>query len=139
MNSVLQDILGLIKRKKTKTPQDSDYIVSASYDNPQESLKPNPTMHPAVISLKAIKNWILTAISTLGSKSLGQGWARYDDTFWTESNKFPLLDGASVEIPNNAGAIYTSGSNIEYYSGTSNRVLADNTNDVYIMTVVFKY
>lgn len=139
MNSVLQDILGLIKRKKTKTPQDSDYIVSASYDNPQESLKPNPTMHPAVISLKAIKNWILTAISTLGSKSLGQGWARYDDTFWTESNKFPLLDGASVEIPNNAGAIYTSGSDIEYYNGTSNRVLADNINDVYIMTVVFKY
>ena len=84
MNSVLQDILGLIKRKKTKTPEDSDHIVSASYDNPQESLKPNPIMHPAVISLKAIKNWILTAISSFGSKSVGQGWARYDDNEYTD-------------------------------------------------------
>jgi hypothetical protein len=136
MNSVLQDILGLIKRKKTKTPQDSDYIVSASYDNPQESLKPNPIMHPAIISLKSIKNWILTTILTSGSRSLGQGWTRYDDDQYTLASELSLVDGVEINLPNNSANSYRSYTGIDYYNGT--RILADNLNDVYILTVVFK-
>lgn len=138
MNSVLQDILGLIKRKKTKTPQDSDYIVSASYDNPQESLKPNPIMHPALISLKAIKNWILTSISSLGSKSVGQGWVRYDDTLWTSDYKLPLLDGVEVVLSNNGGNTYKSESGLNFYDTINYKLIGEKENSCYILTVVFK-
>ena len=140
MNSVLQDILGLIKRKKTKTPEDSDHIVSASYDNPQESLKPNPIMHPAVISLKAIKNWILTAISSLGSKSVGQGWARYDDNEYTELEPLTLNDGVSAPLPNNASNIIDTylNSSIQFYNPDDGKIQVENEGDVYIQTIVFK-
>lgn len=134
MSTILQDMMGMLSRKKVKTPKLDDYFIISRYETPHERLKPNPKVDTELVSLSSLKSFINS-----GSKANGQGWARYDDTFWTESNKFPLLNGATVEIPNNAGAIYTSDSNIEYYSGTSNRVLADNTNDVYMMTVVFKY
>ena len=134
MSTILQDMMGMLRRKQIKQPKPDDVVTVARYESPQERLKPQPKVQTELVSLSSLKSFINS-----GSKAIGQGWARYDDTEWIESKKFPLLDGASVEIPNNAGAIYTSGSNIEYYNGTSNRVLADNANDVYIMTVVFKY
>ena len=67
------------------------------------------------------------------------GWARYDDTIYTSSNKLALSDGVEVVLPNNAGAIYKSHPSINFYNGTTNKVLAINENDVYQITVVFRY
>ena len=137
MNSVLQDILGLIKRKKTKTPQDSDYIVSASYDNPKESLKPNPIMQPALVSLKKLKDWIASSIT---SKSVGQGWARYDDNQYTESAPLTLSDGVPVIMPNNASTTIDTylNSTVEFYDPATQKMQAETEGDVYIQTIVFK-
>ena len=66
------------------------------------------------------------------------GWARYDDTIYTSSNKLDLSDGVEVTLPNNAGAVYRSHPSITFYNGTTNKVLAINENDVYQITVVFR-
>ena len=67
------------------------------------------------------------------------GWARYDDTIYTSSNKLALSDGVEVVLPNNAGAVYKSHPSINFYNGTTKKVLAINENDVYQITVVFRY
>jgi len=67
----------------------------------------------------------------------GLGWARYDDSIYTSSNKLTLVDGITVSLPNNAASVYRSYTGVDYYNGT--RILADNENDTYVMTVVFKY
>ena len=68
----------------------------------------------------------------------GLGWTRYDDGAFTKSNKLTLADGVSIEMPNNAASVYRSYEGIDYYNGTTRKVLADNLNDVYLMTIVFK-
>lgn len=69
----------------------------------------------------------------------GLGWARYDDGTYTSSNKLALTDGVEITLPNNAASIYRSYTGIEYYNSSTNKILADNANDTYIMTIVFKY
>ena len=66
----------------------------------------------------------------------GLGWCRYDDTQYTSANKLSLLDGVQIDLPNNTGNSFRSYEGIDYYNGT--RILADNLNDVYILTVAFK-
>jgi hypothetical protein len=68
----------------------------------------------------------------------GLGWTRYDDGDFTEASKLTLIDGVSIEMPNNADSAYRSYNGIDYYNGTTRKVLADNLNDVYLMTIVFK-
>jgi len=66
------------------------------------------------------------------------GWARYDDDQYTSANKFSLADGVPVIIPNNAANIVRSNVGFDYYNSTTKRVIADNANDTYMFTVVFK-
>lgn len=69
----------------------------------------------------------------------GLGWARYDDGTYTSSNKLALALGTEVVLPNDAATVYRSYTGIDYYNGTTQKVLADNENDTYLMTIVFKY
>ena len=71
--------------------------------------------------------------------STSKGWGRYDDTQWTSSNKLELLNGVSSVLSNNAGNVVRSSEDVNYYDGTTNKVLADKENELYIATVVFKY
>lgn len=66
------------------------------------------------------------------------GWARYDDGQYTSSNKLSLADGVTINLPNNANNIVRSNVGFDYYNSTTQRVTADNANDTYVMTVVFK-
>lgn len=68
----------------------------------------------------------------------GLGWTRYDDGAFTEASKLTLAADISIEMPNNAASVYRSYDGIDYYNGTTRKVLADNLNDVYVMTIVFK-
>ena len=68
----------------------------------------------------------------------GLGWTRYDDTVYTSENKLALADGVEVVLPNNGGNIYRSYEGIDYYDHSTQKVLGDNANDVYLFTVVFK-
>jgi len=60
MNSTLQDIMGLISKRKIKVPTDKDYIVSAAYNDTQEVLKPQPKMEANLINIGALKKYIGT-------------------------------------------------------------------------------
>lgn len=68
----------------------------------------------------------------------GIGWTRYDDDQYTSLSKLSLADGVKINLPNNAANTYRSYSGIDYYNGITKRVLADNLNDVYILTIAFK-
>lgn len=72
-----------------------------------------------------------------GGADSGLGWARYDDTTYTSSNKLNLALGVETLISNNAGTVYRSYTGLEYYA--DGKVLAEFENDVYTMTIVFKY
>lgn len=69
----------------------------------------------------------------------GMGWARYDDGQYTSVSKLSLADGVETILPNNAASSYRSETGLDYYNSTSKKVIADNLNDTYLMTVVFKY
>lgn len=68
----------------------------------------------------------------------GLGWTRYDDGQYTSASKLTLLQDAITILPNNAATVYRSYEGIDYYNGTTKKVLADSVNDVYMATVVFK-
>ena len=74
-----------------------------------------------------------------GGSDSGLGWARYDDSTYTSSNKFSLALDTEVVLPNDAGGVYRSHEGVDYYNGSTQKVIADNVNDTYLMTVVFKY
>ncbi len=65
------------------------------------------------------------------------GWNRFDDTVYTSSNKLSLSDGVKVTLPNNGGNIVTSG-DYTFYNTSTNKFLGVNTNDVYMVTIVFR-
>jgi hypothetical protein len=69
----------------------------------------------------------------------GLGWVRYDDTVYTEENKFSLANGVKVTLPNNAGNIIRSHTGVDYYDSSTQKVTAEYENDLYMATVVFKY
>jgi hypothetical protein len=50
--------MGLISKRKIKTPTDKDYIISAAYTDTQEVLKPQPKMEPSLINIGALKKFI---------------------------------------------------------------------------------
>jgi hypothetical protein len=61
--TTLQDIMGLITKRKIKTPTDNDYIISAAYTDTQERLKPQPKMEASLLSIAGIKKHILASIA----------------------------------------------------------------------------
>lgn len=67
------------------------------------------------------------------------GWARYDDSQYTSSNKLLLSDGVTVNLPNNGANVFRSHSSIDFYNNSTGKVLADYANDTYMMTIVFRY
>ena len=57
--NILQDILGLFKRRKiVKTLKSNDYIPLASFTNKKEALKPTPKMEAGIISAVNLKAYI---------------------------------------------------------------------------------
>lgn len=69
----------------------------------------------------------------------GLGWARYDDGQYTSASKLSLALDTETVLPNNAASVYRSYTGIDYYNSSTQKVTADNVNDTYVMTVVFKY
>ena len=61
-------------------------------------------------------------------------WGRYDDTQYTSASSFAFTT-AEFTLPNNAGNV-VSNTEFPFYNGT--KLLSENTNDVYIITIAFK-
>lgn len=79
-------------------------------------------------------------VQEITTEDLGLGWARYDDTIYTSTNKLTVNAGSEIILPNNAGNIVNTHlhSTIEYYDGATQLVQAEHNADVYIFTIVFK-
>ena len=56
--NILLDIMGLIARGRVKPPEDTDYLVVASYMETKEVLKPQPKMQANLITVGALKKLI---------------------------------------------------------------------------------
>jgi len=89
-------------------------------------------------TLTSIKNYITSSTPGLIG---GLGWARYDDTQYTTSSFFTVVeDAVAVVLPNNAGSNITThmNSSIPFYDGTSKKIQMAKAGEVYSMVVTFK-
>jgi hypothetical protein len=112
--NILQDIMGLITKRKIKTPSDNDYIVSAAYTNVQEVLKPQPKMEASLLNIGALKKYIQdNAVSNL-QKVTEVGAIT---TLPITANSFIKSGGASSEILAANGDVITAGTNITISGG----------------------
>lgn len=76
-----------------------------------------------------------------GTGGSGLGWARYDDSTYTQLNPLTVTaDESAVVLPNNANYNITTHMNSSkgFYNSTTNKVLMENNGDVYSMIIVFK-
>jgi len=60
MSTILQDMMGMLKRNGTVTPKSDNYITVARYPNPQERLKPAPKLQTELVTLSALKTYFNT-------------------------------------------------------------------------------
>jgi hypothetical protein len=60
--NLLQDILSLLSRNKKTKPVDTDLIPIGRYASIKEVLKPNPSLHTSLVSIKELKNHISASI-----------------------------------------------------------------------------
>ena len=55
MSTILQDIMGMLSRKKVDKLKQDDYFVISRYETPHERLKPNPKVDTELILAKECK------------------------------------------------------------------------------------
>jgi hypothetical protein len=73
-----------------------------------------------------------------GGAYSGLGWARYDDTVYTSTNKLSLAADTLTTVPNNAGNVVRSHTGFDYYDSSTQKILGENVNDTYLFTIAFK-
>lgn len=61
MSTLLQDMMGLLKRNKKTTPKNNDYIAIARFSKPQDRLKPNPKVIERLVKLDDLKSYVNAA------------------------------------------------------------------------------
>lgn len=83
-------------------------------------------------------NEIKTSVNALYDNH--RGWARYDDTQYTSSSTYALTASTPFVLPNNAGSVINDNieSTVAFYNGTTQKVMSENVNDVYMVTIAFK-
>jgi|TARA_B110000483_G_C18162069_1_gene529692 hypothetical protein len=58
MGNILQDMMGMLTRKKIATPKTGDFITIARYATVQERLKPNPKIEAELVTMGSIKTFV---------------------------------------------------------------------------------
>ena len=103
--TTLQDIMGLITKRKIKTPSDNDYIISAAYTDTQERLKPQPKMEANLLNIGALKKYIqnnivlnLQQVTDLGASTTNS----------ITANSFVKTGGSGTEYLMANGSITTA-------------------------------
>ena len=64
MSTILQDMMGMLKKKGTVTPKPDNYMTLARFPNPQERLKPRPTLQTELVTLSSLKTFFNSGRST---------------------------------------------------------------------------
>lgn len=62
MSNILQDIMGMLTRKKEVAPKLDDYFVIGRYASPKEKLKPHPNVDSELVLMKDLASFINTYI-----------------------------------------------------------------------------
>jgi len=57
MSTILQDMMGMLKRSGTVIPKADNYITVARFPNPQERLKPAPKLQTELVTLSSLKTF----------------------------------------------------------------------------------
>jgi len=65
MGNILQDMMGMLSRKKTVTPKTDDYVAIARYAGAQERMKPHPKVETELITLGSIKTFTNAGLNCL--------------------------------------------------------------------------
>ena len=58
MGTILQDMMGMLSRKKVVTPRTDDYITLARYAGAQERMKPHPKVETELVTMGSIKTFV---------------------------------------------------------------------------------
>jgi hypothetical protein len=70
----------------------------------------------------------------------GMGWARYDDSQYTQASTLTLSASQVVTLPNNGNITIDTymNSSVDFYNPSTQKIQMENDGDVYSMVVVFK-
>ena len=91
MGNILQDMMGMLTRKKIATPKTDDFITIARYATVQERLKPNPKIEAELVTMDAIKTFVNAGNSDSQQLSIA-------------GQVLSLTNGGSVTIPSGVPA-----------------------------------
>ena len=58
MGNILQDMMGMLSRKKAATPKTDDYVTIARYTSAQERMKPQPKVQTELVTMGSIKTFV---------------------------------------------------------------------------------
>tara|TARA_R110002074_G_scaffold98717_3_gene213671 strand:- start:3359 stop:4048 length:690 start_codon:yes stop_codon:yes gene_type:complete len=87
MGTILQDMMGMLSRKKVATPKTDDYITVARYTSAQEILKPFPKVETELVTMGAIKTFV-----SAGSSD--------SQTLLLEGTDLSISNGNTVDLSN---------------------------------------
>tara|TARA_B110000977_G_scaffold150399_1_gene190714 strand:- start:48 stop:452 length:405 start_codon:yes stop_codon:yes gene_type:complete len=91
MGTILQDMMGMLSRKKVVTPKADDYITLARYAGAQERMKPHPKVETELVTMGSIKTFVNAGNSDSQQLSIA-------------GQVLSLTNGGSVTIPSGVPA-----------------------------------
>ena len=91
MGTILQDMMGMLSRKKVVTPRTDDYITLARYASAQERMKPHPKVETELVTMGSIKTFVNAGSSDSQQLSIA-------------GQVLSLTNGGSVTIPSGVPA-----------------------------------
>ena len=121
MSTILQDMMGMLKRTGTVTPKADNYITVARYPNPQERLKPAPKLQAELVTLKSLKTFFnagssdeyvnaasydgatdLLTLTRVGGTAITADMDRKDTKEFVNSTALSVATGATTVINTNS-------------------------------------
>ena len=119
MGTILQNMMGMLSRKKVATPKTDDYVTVARYTSAQEILKPFPKVETELVTMGAIKTFVNAGGSDSQQLSI-------------DGQILSLTNGGSVTIPSGGSAGVTSiiaGTGISVDQATGNVTVSSTLTD----------
>ena len=101
MGTILQDMMGMLSRKKVVTPRTDDYITLARYAGAQERMKPHPKVETELVTMGSIKTFVNAGGGGGAGKTLAQTLALGNTT---GGNDFIFSNGDNLSISTASGS-----------------------------------
>jgi hypothetical protein len=121
MGTILQDMMGMLSRKKVVTPRTDDYITLARYAGAQERMKPHPKVETELVTMGSIKTFTnagitneyvsavsydgatdLLTLTRVGGTAITADMDRKDTKEFVNSTALSVATGATTVINTNS-------------------------------------